>query len=88
MRFPDEQIDVTTGMGIRSMAVESHTTNWPQLAIGLYDRLSGRNSEITYEFEDMHVKVPSGTGDQAEHAQWVLSGTLKIRTRNLDASPN
>lgn len=62
------------------------TTNWPDLAIGLYDRLTGRGSEITYEFAEMHVKIPSGTGPQAEHAEWVLSGTMKIRTE--DKGPN
>jgi hypothetical protein len=70
------------------MAPQDHTTNWPELAIGLYDRLTGRNSEITYEFQDMHVKVPSGTGAGAEHAEWVLSGTLKIRTQDVGAGPN
>ena len=69
------------------MAAE-HTTNWPDLAIGLYDRLTGRNAEITYDFADMHIKIPSGTGPQAEHAEWVLSGTLKVRTRDLDQVPN
>jgi hypothetical protein len=38
------------------------TTNWPDLAIGLYERLTGRNAEIAYEFVDMHVKIPSRTG--------------------------
>lgn len=65
-----------------------HTTNWPDLAIGLYDRLTGRNAEITYEFDDMHVHVPSGTGDGASHAEWVLKGAVKIRTRELGAAPN
>lgn len=64
------------------------TTNWPELAIGLYDRLTGRNAEITYEFSDMHVKVPSGTGPQAEHAEWVVSGTMKIRTEDKGPRPN
>lgn len=64
------------------------TTNWPDLAIGLYDRLTGRNAEITYEFSDMHIKVPSGTGQQAEHAEWVLSGTMKIRTAGKGSSPD
>ena len=41
------------------------TTTWPELAIGLYDQLTSRNSEITYEFENMEVLVPSGTGDDA-----------------------
>ena len=63
-------------------------TNWPDLAIGLYDRLTGRNAEITYEFADMHVKVPSATGPLAEHAEWVLSGTMKIRTDDKSSRPN
>ena len=47
------------------------TTNWPDLAIALYERLTGKNAQIVYEFEDMHIKVPSGTGAKAEHAEWV-----------------
>jgi hypothetical protein len=70
------------------MSENEQTTNWPDLAIGLYDRLTGRNAEITYEFDQMHVKIPSGTGENAEHAEWVLSGTMKIRTQDLDSTPN
>jgi len=64
------------------------TKNWPDLAIGLYERLTGSNAEISYEFVDMHVKIPSGTGPTAEHAEWVFSGTLKIRTKNMGSNPN
>ncbi|GAB4546276.1 MAG: hypothetical protein Tsb0013_04940 [Phycisphaerales bacterium] len=60
--------------------MNEHTTTWPDLAIGLYDRLTGRGAEITYEFDDMRVDVPSGTGDRAQHASWRLSGTVRIRT--------
>lgn len=65
-----------------------HTTNWPDLAIGLYDCLTGRKAEITYEFVDLHVQVPSGTGPKAEHAEWILSGTMKIRTGGSGKLPN
>ncbi len=65
-----------------------HTKNWPDLAMGLYERLTGRNAEIRYEFEKMHVQIPSGTGSDAEHAEWILNGTLKISTRELDSVPN
>ncbi len=65
-----------------------HTTTWPALAISLYDCLTGRNAEIAYEFQDMHVKIPSGTGPSAQHAEWVFSGILKIRTRDLGKLPN
>ncbi|SFG62702.1 hypothetical protein SAMN04488063_2633 [Halopelagius inordinatus] len=56
------------------------TTTWPELAVGLYDRLTGRGAEITYEFEEMTVDVPSKTGEDAEHARWGLDGTIRVRT--------
>ena len=62
------------------MANETHTTTWPDLAIGLYDKLTGRGAEITYDFDQLEVSVPSKTGPGAEHAQWKISGRLKIST--------
>ena len=64
------------------------TNNWPDLAIGLYDRLTGRNAEITYEFSNMHVQIPSGTGPEAEHAKWILNGVMKISTGDATKRPN
>jgi hypothetical protein len=60
------------------------TRTWPDLAISLYDRLTGRNAEITYEFEDMQVEVPSKAGEDAEHAHWRLDGTITVHTRERD----
>jgi hypothetical protein len=60
------------------------TTTWPDLAIGLYDRLTGRGAEIIYEFEDMEVSVPSGTGEDAEHAHWEVDGRVTITTRERE----
>lgn len=58
------------------------TSTWPDLAIGLYDKLTGRGAEITYEFDNFEVYVPSGTGDAVTHAKWRMNGTLRIRTRD------
>lgn len=62
------------------MAENEHTTNWPELAIGLYDKLTGRGAEITYAFENLEIQVPSGTGENAEYANWKVNGVMKIRT--------
>jgi len=62
-----------------------HTKNWPDLAIGLYDKLTGRGAEITYEMKDVEVWVPSKTGDDSEHAKWKVNGVLTIRTRDTAA---
>lgn len=56
------------------------TRTWPELAIGLYDKLTGRGAEIAYEFEDFELFVPSKVGDGAEYAHWKMNGTVRIRT--------
>ena len=70
------------GSSTMSNADTAATTTWPDLAIGLYDRLTGRNAEITYEADNLEIEVPSDTSDSASHAKWRVSGTLRIRTRD------
>ena len=56
------------------------TTTWPELAIGLFEKLNERDARIDYVFEDLAVEVPSHAGSDASHASWKLNGTLKIST--------
>ncbi|MFN0167349.1 MAG: hypothetical protein ACKV22_13040 [Bryobacteraceae bacterium] len=58
---------------------------WPDLAIGLYDKLTGRGAEITYEFQGLEISVPSSASSSAQHATWRVSGTVKIRTKDETA---
>lgn len=61
---------------------QAETKTWPELAIGLYDKLTGRNAEITYKFDDFDLYVPSkadGNGS-SDHAHWKMNGTIKITT--------
>jgi len=58
----------------------NETSTWPELAIGLYDKLTGRGAQITYEFENFELHVPSSTSDDAVSAKWKMNGTLKVRT--------
>ncbi|MEF8894437.1 hypothetical protein [Halodesulfurarchaeum sp.] len=59
-------------------------TEWSDLAMGLYERLTGREAAIVYEFEDMEIQVPSKVGEDAEHTPWQLDGTVSITTRERD----
>ena len=60
---------------------ETGTTTWPELGMSLYEALTGKGAEITYEFENLEVYVPSAASASAAHAKWILNGILKIRTR-------
>tara|TARA_E500000305_G_C3972443_1_gene212627 strand:- start:421 stop:786 length:366 start_codon:yes stop_codon:yes gene_type:complete len=62
------------------MTEANDTRNWPDLAIGLYDKLTGRNAEICYEFDQMEVSIPSAATENPAHALWKLNGKVKIRT--------
>jgi len=66
----------------KDMSEHTGTTNWPELAIGLYDRLTGRQAEISYEFQNFSVDIPSSTSADAEHAHWKMNGTLRISTQD------
>ena len=59
----------------------TETTTWPDLGVALYDKLTGRNAEITYEFDGMEISVPSSASSEAVHANWKLNGTVRIRTK-------
>ena len=58
------------------------TQTWPELAIGLYDKLTGRGAEITYNFENFELEVPSKAGGGADYAKWRMNGKVKITTRD------
>lgn len=61
---------------------QDETKTWPELAIGLYDKLTGRDAEITYEFDDFDLYVPSKAGGSGatDHAHWKMNGTIRVRT--------
>ncbi len=59
---------------------------WPELALELYDKLTGRGAEITYEFENLEVYVPAHHAEDADMARWKLNGVLKIRTREIQST--
>lgn len=41
------------------MRTAQETSNWPELAIGLYDKLTGREAKISYSFDDFELHIPS-----------------------------
>ncbi len=53
--------------------------SWPDLAIGLYDKLTGRNARINYDFKEFIIGVPKKVGSE-EKTEWTLNGQLSITT--------
>jgi len=63
------------------MKEKQHQSTWPEAAADLFDLLTGRKAEITYQLENLEVYVPLESGMEADHAVWKLNGTVKVRAR-------
>ncbi|UCB50832.1 MAG: hypothetical protein JSW56_08245 [Deltaproteobacteria bacterium] len=64
------------------IAKEKEIVTWPDFAISLYDKLTGRQAEISYEFENLEVSVPNSYASDALHANWKFNGTVRIRSKD------
>lgn len=64
---------------------QQDATSWPDLAIGLYDRLTGRGAEISYQMDNLEVQVPSAVGS-SQSARWVLNGSVRITTKDRETA--
>lgn len=64
--------------------IEKDTTNWPELAGAIYDKLTERHAELTYDFDNIEISVPSGAGEKSPHSTWKLNGSISVRGRNLE----
>jgi hypothetical protein len=53
---------------------------WPDFAESLYEKLTGRGTEISYRFENLTIEVPRDTSAGSPRATWLLDGALHIST--------
>lgn len=60
------------------------TNNWPEMFVGLYERLTGNNAEISYNFDDFEIDVPASTDNNSPKAHWKFNGTMRITTREVN----
>lgn len=60
----------------------SKTTQWVDLISALFDRLTGKEAVITYEFDNLVVDIPKAAGPGGKElgsAKWTINGKLIIK---------
>jgi hypothetical protein len=58
------------------------TTQWADLIATLFDRLTGKEAVITYEFDNLIVDIPKAAGPGGKElgsAKWTINGKLIIK---------
>jgi hypothetical protein len=60
----------------------SKTTQWVDLISALFDRLTGKEAIITYEFDNLVIDIPKAAGPGGKElgsAKWTVNGRLIIK---------
>ena len=63
------------------------TSNWVDLISALFDRLTGKEAIVTYEFDNLIIDIPraSGTGGkELGSAKWTINGKLIIKAEAIN----
>ena len=58
---------------------------WANLLTDLFDRLTGKVAEVTYNFQNLEIDIPRAAGPQGTElgsAKWVINGRLAITAQS------
>jgi hypothetical protein len=64
-------------------------TQWTNLLTDLFDRLTGKGAEISYNFERLEIDIPRAAGPQGQElgsAKWLVNGRVTITARTQTSS--
>jgi hypothetical protein len=72
-----------------SKKVEEGVSQLPEIIRQVVDKLTGKNMEVTYDFQNLQVDVPRVSGPEGKElgsAQWKINGKFILSTSLLKNS--
>ena len=66
---------------------ETSISNWSDVVKDIVDKLTGKDMEVTYDFENLEVDMPKATGPEGKElgsARWKINGKFIISTQLTD----
>lgn len=64
----------------------TQTNNWADLISALFDRLTGKEAIVTYEFDNLIIDIPRASGPGGKElgsAKWTINGKLIIKAEAI-----
>ena len=68
---------------------ERDISNWSDVVGDIVDKLTGKDMEVTYNFDNLEVDIPKATGPEGKElgsAKWKINGKFVISTQLHDKS--
>lgn len=79
-----ETSEITKQIGEK---IEQNASHWSDLLKEVVDKLTGKNMDVTYNFENFEIDVPKATGPDGRDlgsAKWKINGKFIFSTQLLD----
>lgn len=64
-------------------------SNWSDVVKDIVDKLTGKDMEVTYDFENLEIDIPKATGPEGKElgsAKWKINGKFIISTQLHDTT--
>lgn len=68
---------------------DSNISNWSDVVKDIVDKLTGKDMEVTYDFENLEIDLPKATGPEGKEigsAKWKINGKFIISTELHDTT--
>lgn len=79
-----ETSEITKQIGEK---IEQNASHWSDILKEVVDKLTGKNMDDTYNFENFEIDVPKATGPDGRDlgsARWKINGKFIFSTQLLD----
>jgi hypothetical protein len=68
---------------------DHNISNWSDVVKDIVDKLTGKDMEVTYDFENLEIDIPKATGPEGKElgsAKWKINGKFIISTQLHDTT--
>ena len=79
-----ETSEITKQIGEK---IEQNASHWSDILKEVVDKLTGKNMDVTYNFENFEIDIPKATGPggtELGSAKWKINGKFVFSTQLLD----
>lgn len=66
---------------------KEHLSEWSDLISKVIDKLTGKDLQVTYTFDDVEVEIQRANGSDGKHqagAKWKIDGKITISTELIN----
>lgn len=77
----------TYGTSDKSKGSKEHLSEWSDMISKVIDKLTGKDLEVTYTFDDVEIEIQRANGSEGKHnagAKWKIDGKITISTELLN----